>query len=141
MAQELVLAASASRSTTASTTGTAVQLPGFWKRLAVVLDVTSSGVDVGDTLDVYVDLSFDNVKWFNVVHFAQQAGTGAAKTEIAILDPSNPGTATFVVTADCAAGVTRPSSFGKWVRARHVIVNGAGGGTPEHVFSVKAYSQ
>lgn len=139
MAQEYVLAASASCTTTAGVSGSAVQLPAFWRRLAVVLDVTTSGVDVGDTLDVYVDLSFDKVKWFNAVRFVTQAGTGTAKTEIVILDPSNPGSDIFDITSDLASGKSRPSVFGKWIRSRYVIVNGAGGGVPEHTFSVKAY--
>lgn len=141
MAQEHVLAASASRTTTAGTNGDAVQLPAFWKRLIVVLDVTASGVDNGDTLSVYIDFSLNGSKWFNAARFATQAGDGAAKTEIAIFDPSTPAATTFAITSDCAAGVTKPYLFGKWARYRYVVVDGAGGGVPAHVFSVKAYSQ
>src|SRR5665647_242674 len=125
--------------TTAGTNSTAVNIGGYWKRAIVVLDHTASGVDAADTLDVYVDLSLDGSKWIPAVHFAQKAGNAAASTEIAILDPSNPGTDTVVVTSDPAAAKVRPSAFGLHMRERHVIVNGAGGNAPDHDYSVKAY--
>ena len=137
MASETILAASAAR--TASASGSAEFVGQFWRRLLVVLDITASASLAGDTLDVYVDVSPDGIKWVNAVHFAQQAGNGAAKTETAILNPSDPGTSTVATTSDAAAGAVRPAVFGKYTRARWAIVNG--GGTHSHTFSVKAYRQ
>ena len=138
MAQEHVLAASAAR--TADATGTGVHLPGFWSRMMVVLDVTAAAAAAGDKLDVYLDFSLDGTKWFNVCRFAQQLGNGGIKTEYAIFDPSNPGAVTIAATSDCAAGASRPSVFGKQVRARWDTTD-AGGGLQSFTFSVKAYTQ
>lgn len=139
MMREYTLAASAAR--TASASEAAVHVGGLWRRAELVFDVTASATDAGDTLDVYVDISPDSgTTWVNAVHFAQQAGNGAAKTEIAILDPSNPGVATINVTADAAAGAVRPSVIGRTFRARSVLVDGGGANT-SHTFSVKAYIQ
>lgn len=139
MASEIVLAASAARTTGAS--GTAVFIGQWWKRLVVVLDVTASATAAGDTGDFFVDVSPDGSKWLNAVHFAQQAGNGAAKTEIAILDASGaPGAVTILTTSDCGAGVTRAAAWGKYARARWALVD-AGGADTSHTFSVKAYAQ
>ncbi len=138
MAQEYVLAASAARTTGAN--GTATLIGGFRKRVEIVLDVTASAAVAGDTLDVYVDVSPDGTKWINAAHFAQQAGNGAAKTEVAWLDPSDPGTDTVAVTSDCAAGKQRAYVWGKYIRARWAIVD-AGAHGQSHTFSVTAYCQ
>ena len=138
MASEFVLAASAAR--TAGANGTATLIGGFARRVEIVLDVTASAHEAGDTLDVYVDVSPDGTKWLNAVHFAQQAGNGAAKSEAAVLDASNPGTSTILTTNDAASGVQRPALFGKYIRARWAIAD-SGDGDSSHTFSVKAYCQ
>ena len=136
---ELVtLAASAAR--TASANGTAVQLNGERKRLVVVCAITASAHEAGDTLDVYVDFSLNGTTFYNAVHFTQQAGNGAARTEYAVLDPSNPGTAVINVTADAAAAAVRPALFGPYVRARWAIVD-SGDADSSHTFSVIAYAE
>lgn len=130
------LAASAAR--TSGANGTAVVVGG-WRRAVVLLSVTASATDAGDTLDVYVDmLAPDGATWLNAIHFAQQAGAGAAKKEFAVLDTSNPGTASIAVTADAAAGAVRPALFGPQLRARWVIVD-SGDGNSSHTFAVTAY--
>lgn len=137
--ETITLAASAAR--TANGNGTAVQINGERRRFIVVNRITASATDAGDTLDVYVDFSLDNTVWYNAVHFTQQAGNGAARTEYAVLDPSNPGTAVINVTADAAAGAVRPALFGPYIRARWAIVDGApGAGDQSHTFSVIAYA-
>jgi hypothetical protein len=125
--------------TTAGTNSTTVNLGGYWRHATIVLDHTVSGLDAADTLDVYVDVSLDSLKWINAVHFTQKAGNAAASTEYAILDPSNPGTDTVVATSDAAAAKVRPAAFGLYMRERHVIVNGAGGNAPSHTYTVKAF--
>lgn len=139
--EALTLFASAARTVGAAVLGTAIDLGGERKRIVAVLDITASGVDIGDTLDVYIDWSLDNTIWYNAVHFTQQAGTGAAAREFAVLDPSNPPATVTVVTADQASGVVAPSVFGRYIRGRYTVVEGAGGGVASHTFSLKAYAQ
>jgi hypothetical protein len=92
-------------------------------------------------LDVFVDvLAPDAVTWLNAIHFAQQAGNGAAKKEFAVLDPTNPGAVIIDVTSDAASGVVRPALFGPQARARWAIVNGGGAGDQSHTFAVTMYA-
>jgi hypothetical protein len=135
--ESLTLAAAAARTTSAS--GSWVFLGGERQRLVCVLAVTASATAAGDTLDVYVDVSFDGTNSIgNAIHFAQQAGNGAAKSEFAVLDAANPGTASVLLTTDAAAGVVRPGLFGPYYRARWALVDGGGGDT-SHTFSVLCY--
>jgi hypothetical protein len=135
--ETITLAASAAR--TAGANGTAVYIGGERKRYIVVNAITASATAAGDTLDVYVDFSLDNVTWYNAVHFTQQAGNGAARTEYAVLDPTTPGTSVVNVTTDAAAAAVRPALFGPYMRARWTLVDGGGGDT-SHTFSVVAYA-
>ena len=135
----ITLAASAAR--TAGANGTAVYVGGERKRFVIVNAITVSATEAGDTLDVYVDCSLDGVTWYNAVHFTQQAGNGAARTEYAVLDPSNPGTSVINVTADAAAAAVRPALFGPYLRARWAIVDGNANANSSHTFSVLAYAE
>lgn len=130
---------SAQRTKTTGTNGDAV-LSGFWRRIILLLDITASQTDAGDTLDVYVDVSPDGTTWFNAVHFNQQAGNGSAVKRFAVLDPSNPGTSTIDVTTDASSGAVRPALFGAFIRARYVLVN-TGTENAAHTFSVTGYGQ
>lgn len=132
----ITLAASAAR--TASANGTAVTGLGWRNRYIVLFDLTVADTDAGDTLDVYIDVSLDGSTWLNAVHFTQIIGTDAASKRYAVLDPSAPGTAEILVTADAAAGVVRPSLFGPQMRARWAIVD-AGTDDASFTFSVVAY--
>jgi hypothetical protein len=136
--ETITLAALAAR--TAGANGDAVFLGGERRRFVIVNAITASATDAADTLDVYVDFSLDNVTWYNAVHFTQQAGNGAARTEYAVLDPSNPGTSVVNVTADANAAAVRPSLFGPYIRARWAIVDGGGNANSSHTFSVIAYA-
>jgi hypothetical protein len=128
------LAASVARTTGAN--GTPVAVPEWVRRLSVLLDISASATDAADTLDVYVD-ALIGAKWVNAAHFTQQAGNGAAQSEVAILDPSNPGTAALNVTTDAAAGAVRPAVFGSKLRARWAIVDGLANANQSHTFSVE----
>ena len=136
--ETLTLAASAAR--TASANGTAVQINGERRRFVIVNRITASATAAGDTLDVYVDFSLDGTTWYNAVHFTQQAGNGAARTEYAVLDPSNPGTSVINVTADAAAAAVRPALFGPYMRARWAMVDAGGDANTSHTFSVLVYA-
>lgn len=137
------LLASAEHTVEANAVGAAVRLPDVQKML-VLLSVTASATDAADVLDVFIDVSWDNgTSWLNAIHFAQQAGNGAAKKELAALsadaDATDPD-ATLAVTADAAAGVIRQPLLGPLVRVRSTVVRDTG--TDEaHTFSVYAYVQ
>jgi len=138
--ETITLAASAARTVVAGAVGTAQFIGGERRRFIVLCDITASITDAGDTLDVYVDFSIDNVTWYNAIQFTQQAGNGAARKEIAVLDPSNPGAVVIDVTTDAGAGVVRPAVFGAYIRARWTIVEFAGADVATHTFSVVAYA-
>jgi hypothetical protein len=121
---------------TASANGTSCGVRPW--RVAVELDVTVADTAADDTLDVYIDFSIDGSKWINAAHFEQVTGTDAASTQVTILDSANPGTSTFDVTSDCAAGDCRPAVFGAFIRARSVIVEGVVPAKAEFTFSVQA---
>lgn len=118
------LAASASRTVTSGTNLTAVTIPPAASRAIVALSITSSATDADDTLDVYIDVSYDGGSTYvNAVHFPQQAGNGSAAKYFAVLDPSNPGTSTIAVTSDASAGAVRPALWGTHMRLRYVIAD------------------
>ena len=81
---------------------------GDWDSMLVLLNITASATDAADTLDVYIDVSYDDVTWYNVIHFTQQAGNAAAKKEIAAINAGWYPTAVVDVTADAASGAGRP---------------------------------
>jgi len=136
--ETFTLAASAVR--TAGANGSWVPFLGERSRFVFVCDITASGVAAGDTLDVYIDVSFDGTNSAgNAVHFTQQAGNAAAKKEFAVLDSQTPGTSVVVATADAASGAVRPALFGAYYRTRWAIVD-SGGGTQTHTFSVTGYA-
>ncbi len=143
VAGELVTLKASSAITTAGTvTETAVTGMGRFKRVVVQLDTTVADTEAGDTLDVYIDASIDGTRWFNVCHFAQVTGTTSTpQTQIAILDPANPGTATFNVTSDLAVSTTRPTFAAPQWRCRHVTVDVATLANMNFTFSVKAFGQ
>src|SRR4030067_2875554 len=69
---------SAARAVVAGATGTPVTFNGERRRFVVLLDITASATESGDTLDVYVDVLI-GATWINAIHFTPQAGDGAAK--------------------------------------------------------------
>lgn len=137
--ETFTLASSAARTATAGTNGTAVFFGGERKRLVVLLNVTAAGTEVDDTLDVYIDHSFDNATWFNGGNMTRVLGNGGAKKFFAVFDPSAPGTSAIDVTSDAASGAIRPSTFGAYIRARWIIVD-AGGTAASFTFSVTGYA-
>jgi hypothetical protein len=137
--ETITLAALLARTTSAN--GTAVYVGGERRRFIVVNQITVSATAAGDTLDVYIDFSLDGTTWYNAIHFTQQAGNGAARTEYAVLDPSNPGTSVINVTTDAAAAAVRPALFGAYMRARWAMVDAGGDANTSHTFSVIVYAE
>jgi hypothetical protein len=134
----VTLLASAVHTQETDAVGSTVDI-GDAKKMLVLLDITSSATDAGDTLDVYIDVSFDESTWLNAVHFTQQAGNGAAAKEVALLNAeyATDPDAVLAVTADAAAGVVRQQLLAPFVRVRSTVARVTG--TDEsHTFSVKA---
>ena len=116
---------------------------GDWNAMLVILNITASATDAGDTLDVFLDISFDQVTWLNAVHFTQQAGNNGVVQELAVLYPGHPDAsdphATKIITADGASAEVRPQLGAPFVRVRSTVVRLTG--TDEsHTFSVIAYT-
>ena len=135
-----VLRASAVKTGAGTDTGDAVKLNDTLREMVVTLDVTAAATDVGDTLDVYVDTSFDGgTTWVNIGHFTQILGNGGAKKFIMAFK-ANPIAASNSVSAsaDQAAAAALQIGFGDQIRYRGVVaesstVNAA------FTYSVKAY--
>jgi len=138
--ETFTLAASAARTATAGTNGTAVYFGGERKRFIVLLNTTNCDTEGTDTLDVYLDWSFDDSTYYNGAHFTQRVGTDAATKEYAIFDTTTPGAVVIDVTSDANSGVTRPQVFGPYMRARWVIVDG-GGTAASFTFSVTGWAE
>jgi hypothetical protein len=116
------LVASAAVKTTG--TGVSIDVPAYARKAVILLEVTNSDNEAGDTLDAYVQLTPDSGStWIDAVHFLQQAGDGAAKKEIAILDSTNPGADTVLVSSALAAGKVRAGLWGSSIRGRWAIAN------------------
>lgn len=134
----VVLASSTAR--TADGNGEWVPVLGERVQFSWLLDITASATDAGDTLDVYIDVSFDGVNSAgNVVHFTQQAGNGSAASEIAIVGASATTTSTTVVTSDAAAATVRQGFTGPYWRARWEVAD-SGNANSSHTFSVTGYA-
>lgn len=141
--EAIQLLASAEHTVEANALGDAIDVGDFNKAI-VILDITDSATDAGDTLDVMIDVSWDggNV-WYNAIHFTQQAGNGADKKEMAMLNAAAYLTdpdAVLAVTVDAGSGVVRQGLVGPLMRVRSTVVRLTG--TDEaHTFSVEAYIQ
>lgn len=120
--------------------GIKVNSYGQYSKMLVELAVTAAATDVGDTLDVYVDTSWDGgITWFNIGHFTQVLGNGGVKTFIMALGQDNPGTADiYEKSSDCAVTTTRPIGFGDRLRSRAVVVD-AGTQNASFNYTLTAY--
>lgn len=133
---------SAARGDGTDVLGDAIEV-GDVSRILVILSITASATEAGDTLDVYLDVSWDNSTWVNAIHFPQQAGNASAKKHVAALmgaaystDPD----ATMDITSDLAAGVVRQQLVAPFMRVRYTIADVATLGNESHTFSVVAYA-
>jgi hypothetical protein len=108
--------------------GTAVKLQRHYTQLTVILDVTAAATAVDDTLDVYIDTSFDGgTTWVNIGHFTQVLGNGGTKRFVMsfVANPVASSNATDA-TADQTAGNALQIGFGDRLRARGVVVDPTG---------------
>jgi hypothetical protein len=130
---------SAAQDEAGTVTGTAVVLNQKFDELIATLAVSASATDAGDTLDVYVDTSFDaGTTWVNLGHFTQVLGNGGAKTFVLAIKNGNPGaSAVYDATSDAAAGATRQIGFGDRLRYRGVMVDADANGS--FTYAVSAF--
>ncbi len=135
MSRSQVLTLKTSAAETASTTQTGGSFREVYKNALIVLDVTVAATLAGDTLNVYVDTSFDGTTWFNVGAFTQVLGNGGAKKFAMGLTSDNAGaTAVVDVTSNATAGATRQFGLGSYLRSRSVVA-----GTGSFTYSVTAF--
>lgn len=136
------LLASAVRTTAVANSGATGVDCARAERIVCLLDVVKGLGVAGDTLDVYIDvIAPDGATWLNAAHFPQIAGDAAAAKHYVVLSlAAAPAATTFAVSADCAAGASKPYLAGLQVRARHTLVDaGAHGQSVE--FGVSAFLQ
>ena len=139
--REITLASAVARTPTAGTNGDAIAVD-HWDKALFLCVFTAKATDIGDTCDVYVDVSPDSgTTWLNAIHFTQALGNGTdAASEYAVLYANTPGTSIVVATADAASTAVRPTLFGNQIRARWIIVN-SGTADASFTFAVKAILQ
>ena len=116
----------ASGEQTATGNGSAVQLPGMANAMAFVFRLTAAADDVGDTLDVFVQTTFDDgTTWVDVAHFTQVNGDTAVVTPPYYVAKVAAGAAEtmFENATTLSAGSVRNLLGDKW-RARWAIAQG-----------------
>lgn len=119
--------------------GLGYKLQQKFTEMVCVLDVTAAATEAGDTLDVYIDTSFDGgTSFVNIGHFTQVVGNGGAKKFIMSFK-ANPITASNSVAfgTDQAASAALQIGFGDRIRVRAVTVDANANAT--FTYSVKAY--
>ena len=121
-----------------SVTGDAVKLQKVYQQATIVLNVTAAATEVDDTLDIYLDTSYDGgTTWVNIAHFTQVLGNGGAKEFAVNITNKNP-VAEIDVAADAAAGTIRALALGDRIRYRSVAVD-AGGVAAAFTFGLVAF--
>lgn len=120
--------------------GTGYKLQQKFTELIVVADLTAAATDATDTLDIYIDTSFDGGATFvNIGHFTQMLGNGGAKKFIMSFK-SNPIAAANCVAfgTDQAASAALQIGFGDRIRYRTVAVD-ASTQNASFTYSLKAF--
>jgi hypothetical protein len=79
MPQRVTQTLLAATARTAGGTGDALPRLGDWDRCTLVLEVTAAAQDAGDSLNVYVQSSFDGAVWYDVASFPTVLGNGGPK--------------------------------------------------------------
>lgn len=125
---KMVTFRASSEQTAGSETGTVanggeIKCNDIYEFVTLLLDVTAAADDVDDTLDVYVDTSYDGgTTWINLAHFSQVLGNGGTKRHLLNLHQSL--NAEIDVTDDLAAGNVRSINHGDRIRYRATVADG-----------------
>ena len=102
-------------------------------RAAFLLDVTAAATLAGDTLDVYLQHTFDSTTFDDFVHFTQVLGNGGTVKHVAQWSAvATPTTPLHLAAADTLAAVVNQGPVGGLWRASFVVV-----GTGSFTFSVQ----
>lgn len=124
--------------TAGSVAGDTVKLQKAYQQATIVLNVTAAATEVDDTLDVYIDTSYDGgTTWVNIGHYTQVLGNGGAKEFAINITNKNP-VAEIDVAADAAAGTIRALALGDRIRYRSTVVD-AGGSAASFTFGLVAF--
>ena len=137
VAQILTIAAAGTVQAAAGTvTGQGQVFRRPFSQADVQINVTAAATLVGDTLDVFVDTSYDGgATWVNLGHCTQVLGNGGVKRFILTLGPAVGGaTSVQDASVDAAVGTTRQIGLGDRLRYRGVVV-----GTGSFTFGISAY--
>ena len=136
------------RASAAQTPGTATGIAGAglikfdkpWRELVVQVNVTAAATDVGDTLDVYIDTSYDGGStWLNIMHFTQVLGNGGAKRYIMACKGAPVASSNAVLaSSDQSAGNALQFPLGDRIRYRGVVAN-AGTEDASFTYTVTAF--
>lgn len=127
-----------STNTYAIYSGLGYQIQDKFTEMIVVCDMTAAATDVGDTLDLYIDTSFDGgLSFVNIGHFTQILGNGGAKKFIMSFKSSPISAANSVpFGTDQVASAALQIGFGNYINYRAVIVD-AGTQNVSFNYSVK----
>lgn len=123
------LRASAAQAGAGTVTGVAgagiVKFDKPWRELVVQVNVTAAATDVGDTLDVYIDTSYDGGStWVNIMHFTQVLGNGGAKRYVMACKGAPVASSNAVLaSSDQSAGNALQFPLGDRIRYRGVTVD------------------
>lgn len=117
---KLVISASSAKTVT-STGNTAQDWVPRDGAATFQLDLTAAATDAADTLDVYVQTTFDGTNWVDIAHFTQMLGNGGTKRYFMKCN-STLAEASFENAAALAAGSVRNVVGTSW-RARWTIVD------------------
>jgi hypothetical protein len=123
---------------TASGAGSVVLLEAEFGYLATGLVVTAASAAAGDTLDVYIQQTFDSVNYDDLVHFAQVLGNGGAKmflSSSAVRRADLAAETHEATDAALAAGTARDVMAGRSFKVKWVIA----GATPSFSFQVLGF--
>ena len=123
--------------TVGTETGSAIKFQKNWHQVTFILDITALATEVDDTLDIYIDTSYDGgVSWVNVGHFSQALGNGSAAKHVMLVHEAV--NSEIDVTSDVAAGSVRNLALGDRIRYRGVVVDPTGS-NGSFTYSIKAF--
>lgn len=126
----LTLVASAARTATGNSGSlkSLLRHPEMVKKIRAVLDVTAAATAAGDTLDVYLQTTYDGTNWQDIGHFTQVLGNGGALKHTLewTRDGVTPESEMHVpqAAAIAAGAVLQGLKLGADTRIAWVVVNG-----------------
>ena len=127
---ELLASAARTKATDAGTVGTAFYI-GDWDKICIVHDITAAAGDATtDHLTMVIEMSMDNLAWYDVGTFTKFEGNDAVTREQMIFIPGQRYVADpniiVIGSAECASGAVRNHLVGRYIRASMVIADNAG---------------